>query len=134
MAKQHVFCYFSTTTGWNHSRFSALATIYSMLTEKRQANSCRFQMMSQKDFTLHFFALWDKNQKYAFSPRNTYYTALGLHELFHQQCYCFLKRIIGNWGCFRLYFCFFLLQIRSIASSTKASYKWKNYNTNAATN
>ena len=52
--KQHVFGYFLATTGWNLSRFSAFAMLYSVLTENRQAKPGRFQKRSlKKIFKLH---------------------------------------------------------------------------------
>ena len=49
--KRRVFGYFSTTTGWNRSRFSALVTLGSIKTENRQAKPGRFQIRSLKKFS-----------------------------------------------------------------------------------
>ena len=49
--KQHIFGYFSTTIGWNHSLFSAFATIHSILTEIRQTKRGRFQIGFLKNFS-----------------------------------------------------------------------------------
>ena len=49
--KQHIFGYFSTTIGWNHSLFSAFATIHSILTEIRQTKCGRFQIGFLKNFS-----------------------------------------------------------------------------------
>ena len=46
--KWQVFDYFSATTARNHSRFSALATLHSILTEIRQVKPSRFQTRSLK--------------------------------------------------------------------------------------
>ena len=52
--KQRVFGYFSATTGWNYSRFSAFATLYPILTENRRAKPGRIQIRSLKiTFKLH---------------------------------------------------------------------------------
>ena len=49
--KQHIFGYFSTTIGWNHSLFSAFATIHSILTKIRQTKRGRFQIGFHKNFS-----------------------------------------------------------------------------------
>ena len=49
--KQHILGYLSTTVGWNHSLFSAFATIHSILTEIRQTKRGRFQTGSLKKFS-----------------------------------------------------------------------------------
>ena len=49
--KQHIFSYFSTTIGWNHSLFSAFATIHSILTKIRQTKRGRFQIGFLKIFS-----------------------------------------------------------------------------------
>ena len=71
----NVFGYFSTTTDWNHSRFSALATLYSILPEMRQAKPGRFQKkVSQKRFRLNFLHYRNSTEKQVFSLKTSYFT------------------------------------------------------------
>ena len=53
--KQHVFDYFSVTTGEIHSQFSTFATLYSILTENRQAKPNESQIKSLRIFVSYTF-------------------------------------------------------------------------------
>ena len=71
LLEEHVFGYFSATTGWNHSRFSAFATLCIILTDNGRAKPYRFQIRSSKYlFMLHFLHSVNNVKKKRIFPKN----------------------------------------------------------------